>query len=299
MAAVTMGVWTGWDLLTPVLRYANFYDGTPGGGFGPRFIQDFQILLIQSGAGQARVGAQRFDIAGGDLIFYGPNVLHAVSSSQHAPLKLIGLHFVLDQVDLSRIQFVNEFGSAHRYAYPNGEPHNPLIPAPPAKCSPGVASRAGKVCESLVLSYLMEPNGRMLEKRGLLLTLFEIWHDAITQDRLQGSLPAPHREAIDRAQDAILQDLCHPPATSALCREIRLSERYFARLFKRRTGMSVKQFILYHRMLWARRLLVEGKLNVSEVAYTVGFTDPHYFSRYFARQFGIPPSLVRSERQLA
>jgi AraC-like DNA-binding protein len=294
-----VGLWTGWDRLTPVLRYANFYDAVPGGGFGPRFIQDFQILMIQSGAGQGRVDQETFEIAGGDLIYYGPNVLHAVTSSRHAPLKLIGLHFVLDQDDLRRIAFVDEFGSPRPYEYPTGLPRNPLSPAPPAKCSPGVASGAGKVCESLVLSYLMDPAGRMLEKRGLLLTLFELWHDAISHEQTHDHLPAPHREAVDRAQHMILQNLSNPPTTATLCREIRLSERYFARLFKRRTGMSVKQFVLHHRMLWARRLLVEGKLNVSEVAYVVGFADPHYFSRYFARQFGIPPSLVRSERQLA
>jgi AraC-like DNA-binding protein len=31
-------------------------------------------------------------------------------------------------------------------------------------------------------------------------------------------------------------------------------------------------------------------MNISEIAYEVGFNDPKYFSRCFAREFGAPPS---------
>jgi len=33
-------------------------------------------------------------------------------------------------------------------------------------------------------------------------------------------------------------------------------------------------------------------MNVSEVAYEVGFDDPKYFSRVFAEEFGVAPSKI-------
>ena len=39
-----------------------------------------------------------------------------------------------------------------------------------------------------------------------------------------------------------------------------------------------------------KNLLEKGELNVSEVAYTVGFNDPLYFSRVFSQEFGHPPT---------
>ncbi len=34
-------------------------------------------------------------------------------------------------------------------------------------------------------------------------------------------------------------------------------------------------------------------LNVSEIAYEVGFDDPNYFSRTFSQEFGVAPSELR------
>lgn len=299
VSANTATLWTGWDQLTPLLRFGNFWDSEPEHGFGPRYIQDFQILMIQSGCGEATVNGQAFNITVGDLIFYGPHELHAVQSSQHAPLKLIGLHFLFQQDDLARINPRIDHTSRIPFEYPNGELSIPLLPRPPSKSSPGVASGALRVCESLALSYIADPGGRLLEKRGLLLVLFEIWRETILNESTQPLLPPLYRQVINQAQQSILDNLRNPPDVEALCKESRLSGRYFARLFKASTGMSVRQFILHHRLLWARRLLIEGQLNVSEVTYTVGLDDPHYFSRCFAKQFGVAPSLVRSERQLA
>lgn len=46
-------------------------------------------------------------------------------------------------------------------------------------------------------------------------------------------------------------------------------------------------------MLEARRSLVYGNLSVSEVGYALGFADPAYFSRFFARHAGMSPVAFR------
>ncbi|MBL4663545.1 MAG: helix-turn-helix domain-containing protein [Flavobacteriaceae bacterium] len=37
-------------------------------------------------------------------------------------------------------------------------------------------------------------------------------------------------------------------------------------------------------------LLLDNSLNVSEIAYEVGYNDPKYFSRIFFEEFSITPS---------
>lgn len=49
-------------------------------------------------------------------------------------------------------------------------------------------------------------------------------------------------------------------------------------------------------LLEARRLLLYSNLSVSEIAYAVGFDDPAYFSRFFARHVGQPPRTYRLDK---
>ena len=56
------------------------------------------------------------------------------------------------------------------------------------------------------------------------------------------------------------------------------------------TGMNVSAFIRDYRMKEARRMAEENpNLRVSDLAYSVGFHDPRYFSTCFKKHFGIQP----------
>lgn len=57
-------------------------------------------------------------------------------------------------------------------------------------------------------------------------------------------------------------------------------------------GQSPQSFLLGYRLTRAMELLKEGELNVSEVAYKVGFSTLTGFSRSFKNKFGVPPSSV-------
>jgi AraC-like DNA-binding protein len=53
------------------------------------------------------------------------------------------------------------------------------------------------------------------------------------------------------------------------------------------TDMTVKEFIRNIRLKRAAQLLAQNKLNVSEVAYEVGFKDLSHFRKCFKREFGM------------
>ena len=80
---------------------------------------------------------------------------------------------------------------------------------------------------------------------------------------------------------------------SQLCRAIKISRVQLHRKLKALTGKSTSHFIRSFRLQKARMLLKTTDLNISEVAYAVGFKDPAYFSRTFNEEFGISPSDAR------
>lgn len=80
-----------------------------------------------------------------------------------------------------------------------------------------------------------------------------------------------------------------------LSREVRLSHTQLYRKLKALTGLSPVQFLRQQRLSRAVALLNSTSMNISEVAYSIGFNDPNYFSRIFHEEFGFPPSEIRKE----
>jgi len=58
-------------------------------------------------------------------------------------------------------------------------------------------------------------------------------------------------------------------------------------------GRSPSQILDDRALLEARRLLVYSHLSVAQIGYALGFADPAYFSRFFTRHVGCPPSTYR------
>ena len=58
-------------------------------------------------------------------------------------------------------------------------------------------------------------------------------------------------------------------------------------------GQSIAQFIRTYRLNVAKEMICNGTnedMNISEIAYEVGFNDPKYFTRCFTREFNATPS---------
>jgi AraC-like DNA-binding protein len=67
----------------------------------------------------------------------------------------------------------------------------------------------------------------------------------------------------------------------------------FKRKFKEVFDESPKQYINHKRIEKAQELLHHSELNISEVAYKIGFNDIGYFSKVFKSKVGVPPSEYR------
>lgn len=78
--------------------------------------------------------------------------------------------------------------------------------------------------------------------------------------------------------------------TEMLMNEMGMSQSSLYRKLKAISGQSPNSFIQNVRLKCAAEMLLQGKKNVSEVAYSVGFSDPYYFSKCFKRCFGVAPS---------
>ena len=84
-------------------------------------------------------------------------------------------------------------------------------------------------------------------------------------------------------------------ALPELCHAIGMSRSQLFRKMKALVNEAPSSFIRMYRLHRAKELLERTDLQVSEIAYEVGFKDPAYFSFSFHEIFGMTPSSVRSE----
>lgn len=99
-------------------------------------------------------------------------------------------------------------------------------------------------------------------------------------------------DSLAYAREILLNRLDSPPTLLELSRIIHMNDCKLKRSFKQYFGKTVYEFIREQRLEKAFALLEQGKHNVSESAFAVGYTNVSHFSEAFQKKFGIPPRLL-------
>ncbi|WP_422105479.1 response regulator [Winogradskyella sp.] len=76
-----------------------------------------------------------------------------------------------------------------------------------------------------------------------------------------------------------------------------MSRMQLYRKLKALTGLTATEFVRSQRLILATTLLQEKNINVSEIAYAVGFNDPSYFSRCFKEVYACTPKEYAQKRK--
>lgn len=119
---------------------------------------------------------------------------------------------------------------------------------------------------------------------------------AIRQD---DGLPAGDRDQqrIEQLTMLIAAHMRQHRSLDYYARTLGISAAHLNRIARQRTGMTVQGLIAQRLVEAARRDLVFTPTPVQTIAYSLGFADPAYFSRYFRRHTGLTPGAFRSSER--
>ena len=89
-----------------------------------------------------------------------------------------------------------------------------------------------------------------------------------------------------------------PITSEDICKELSCCRSYMSAEFNKYMGKTIREYINELRIADAKFLLKYSKINVSEIAFSVGFTDTNYFSALFKKIVGVSPLAYRKSTRV-
>ena len=129
-------------------------------------------------------------------------------------------------------------------------------------------------------------------------SLQEHYRNAIQNPLVTAEIPKPIEDAfLKKLNGIILEKLDDEDfGIYQMCRAMQMSRTQLHRKITALTGKSTSIYLRSMRLQKARKLLKNPEMNISQVAFAVGFSDPNYFTRTFTEEFGITPSSFKADR---
>ncbi len=78
-------------------------------------------------------------------------------------------------------------------------------------------------------------------------------------------------------------------SVESLCSDLGVSRTQLFRRTKQLTGVSPVELIRHVRLRRAQQLLRNSDMTIQQVAYSVGFSSPSYFTKCYKEFFGTTP----------
>lgn len=101
---------------------------------------------------------------------------------------------------------------------------------------------------------------------------------------------------VQRALQLISQGALNTGSLAELAARLGIGERYLRKLFERELGVSPQALASNQRLLFAKKLLAETALPVTEIAFAAGFGSVRRFNSAMQQQFQRPPSALRTRQ---
>jgi YesN/AraC family two-component response regulator len=142
---------------------------------------------------------------------------------------------------------------------------------------------------------LMARIRNILETRNQLHSRF---NDTMNTNELEMAEDSPDKRLLDRVLKILQGNYMNADFdVTELTQELGISRSLLHKKLDSLVGQSASRFIRSYRLTKAKELIIkaEGR-NISEIAYSVGFNDPKYFTRCFTKHFGINPSSWEGSR---
>lgn len=251
------------------VQNAGYRKCSPEEGWGPGVRTYFRLQHVVRGQGVLLCGQRRYPLRAGDTFLAYPNTVVHYCAGKREPWEYLWVGFggrdaerILEQTGLSP-------GEPVLWGMEGEEV--PRLMERICGCGGGEPWRELEAAAGLhsLLSHLV--------RRA------SVWEEP---------------DCAQQAAEYIVTHYEEPITVEGLAERLSVSHSSLYRRFIKRYQMSPKRFLLEYRIRRACALLADTACSVQEVATSVGFEDPFYFSRVFKEINGVSPRQYAADLRL-
>ncbi len=103
------------------------------------------------------------------------------------------------------------------------------------------------------------------------------------------------QEALTKSIKFIEENYLKGLTLADISKQVHLSEKYFSRYFKIKTGSTITQYIQDLKINRAKDLLKNSNTPIYRIAMDLNFSDSSYFTKVFLKHEGITPRQYRQQ----
>lgn len=233
--------------------------------------ENFLFYCID-GSGWYKIGDKKYEVNANEFFILPQNVEHAYGSTSEKPWSIYWIHFGGEG-----LSFFNSMNAVQ-------ENYKPQF----IKSNADIFSLFAKMYKSLELGYSTDnlAFSNMCLSQFITLFIYNSKHTTVsTTDKV---------DAIESAVLYMQEHINENISLNDLSRQYNYSPSRFSNLFKQKTGYAPIDYFIQMKMQKASQQLDLTDKSVKEVAFSLGFDDPYYFSRRFSKIMGMSPTKYRS-----
>jgi AraC-like DNA-binding protein len=230
------------------------------------------LFYCVDGHGRYQIGDQHYEVGPNEFFILPQNVEHSYGSDPEHPWSIYWIHFGGESLPgLNQAQAFQKHFKPF-YIKDNGD----------------IISLFVKIYKTLELGYSIDNLLFANMSLSYFLTLF------VYNSRHYAATTNEKKDCVDSAILFMKENINENISLNNLSNQYNYSVSRFSNLFKQKTGYAPIDYFLQLKMQKACQNLDFTERSIKDIAFSMGFDDPYYFSKRFRAIIGMSPKKYRS-----
>ncbi|WP_372775955.1 AraC family transcriptional regulator [Mangrovibacterium sp.] len=254
-------------------------------------IRFFEILLIEEGSGSLTINGHRVPYAGNQLFIFVPNDMYTFyvdTPTSLSTIKFLNNLFIQPTVGSDRAEVNEWFKKIEIILHSTARTSNIEFRSPTEQNT--LLSLFNVICKEYNDSDLQS---ELIIKNTLHSILHIIARNAGHSSSVEAS--SQIQEMVNYIHYHIYD--AERISNKTIAGEFHIAENYIGQYFKKQMGISLKKYILSHKVKLAETRLKYTDLTLSEIAAELGFTDSSHLDKTFVSYKGIAAGAYRAQQK--